>query len=73
MEGGNTIKIGAVCTLKFDISSPKFYELLLKTELKGDTSLEINNFYKHIKMCLNTVYILQEYFYPSYRSIKRHS
>ena len=45
--------------LKHEISSPKSYELLIKTELKGDTALELNNFYKHIRMCLNAITRLQ--------------
>ena len=39
--------------LKLDIRSPKFYKLLIKTETKGDTDLDIKNFYNHINMCLN--------------------
>ena len=42
-------------TLKHEISSPKFYKLLIKKELKYDTALGLNNFYKHIKMYLNAV------------------
>ena len=48
-------KIGGMWTLKHDISSPKFYELLIKTELKGETDLDLNKFYNHIRMCLNAV------------------
>ena len=58
LEGGNSTKIGGVWTLKHKISSPKFYELLIKTELKGDTDLDLKNFYNHIKMCLNAVTVL---------------
>ena len=39
--------------LKHDISSQKFHELLNKTELKGDTDLDLKNFFNYIKMCLN--------------------
>ena len=46
-------------TLKHEIRSPKFYVLLIKTELKYGTSLDLKNFYNHIKMCLNVVVILQ--------------
>ena len=42
-------------TLKYEINSPKFYQLLIKKELKGDTALELKHFYNHIKMCLNDV------------------
>ena len=59
-------------TLKHEISSPKFYEILIKTELKVDTALDLKNFYKHIKMCLNAVNILQEDHLPGYHSIKIH-
>ena len=34
LEGGDSTKIGGMWILKHDISSPKFYELLIKTELK---------------------------------------
>ena len=54
-DGGNYTKNGGMWTLKHDISSPKFYELLIKTELKGDTDLDPNKFYNHINMCLNAV------------------
>ena len=60
-------------TLKHEICSPKFYELLIKIELKGDTSLDIKNFFNHIKMCLNAVTRLRENLNPDYISIKRHS
>ena len=55
LEGGNSMKIGGMWTLKHEISSPEFYELLIKTELKLDTDVDLKNFYKHIKMCLNAV------------------
>ena len=60
-------------TLKHEIISPKFYELLTKTELKGDTALDPNNFYNHIKMCINVATRLREDIIPTYQSIKRHS
>ena len=55
LEGGHFTKNGGIWTLKHEISSPKFYGLLINTELKGDTALDLKNFYKHIKMCLNDV------------------
>ena len=55
LDRGNSKTIGEMWTLKHDIRSPKIYELLIKTELKGDTSLDIKNLYNHIKMCLNAV------------------
>ena len=58
LEGVPYTKIGDMWTLKHEISSPKFYELLIKTELKGDTALDLKKFYNHIKMCLNAVTIL---------------
>ena len=60
LEGGNSMKIASMWTLKHDISSPKFYELLIKTEIKGDTAMNLNKLYKQIKMCPNAVARLQE-------------
>ena len=60
-------------TLKHEISSPKLYELLIKTELKGDTAMDLNNFFNHINMCLNAVTRLREDLLPDYQSIKTHS
>ena len=54
-------------TLKNEISSPKFYELLIKTELKGDTDMYLKNFYNQIKMYLNEKTRLQEDLIPSYQ------
>ena len=73
LEGGNSTKIGGVWTLKHKISSPKFYELLIKTELKGDTDLYLKNFYNHINMCLNAVTRLREDILKAYHSIKIYS
>ena len=53
--------------------SPKLYELLIHTKLKGDTALYLNNFFNHVKMCLNAVTRLREDLLPDYQSIKRHS
>ena len=47
-------------TLKHEISLPRFYELLIKIELKGDTALDLNNFYNHAKMSINAVTRLRE-------------
>ena len=60
LDGEHSTKIGGMWTLKHEIRSPKFYELLIKTELKGDTALDLNNFYNHIKTCLNAVNRLLE-------------
>ena len=73
MEGGHYTKIGAICNLKHEISSPKFYELLINTELKGDTSLDLKTNYNHIKMCLNAVNRIREDLLPGYQSIKKQS
>ena len=35
--------------------------------------MDLDNFYKHINMCLNAVNRLQEDHLPAYQSIKRHS
>ena len=60
-------------TLKHEIISPKFYEILIKTQFKDNTALELNNFYNHINMCINNVTRLQEDLPPAYHSIKIHS
>ena len=44
LEGGNYTKICGMWTLKHNTSSPKLYELLIKTKLKGDTALDLKNF-----------------------------
>ena len=72
-DGGKYTKIGGMWTLKHDISSEKFYDLLIKKELKGDTALYLNNFYNHINICLNAVTRLREDLLPGYHSIRRHS
>ena len=53
LEDGKSMNIGGMWTIKHEISSPKLYELLIKTELKVDTALDLKNFYNHINMCLN--------------------
>ena len=73
LEGGQSMKIGGIWTLKHEISSPRFYELLIKIELRGDTAMDLKNFYNHINMCLNVVTILREDFLIGYHSINRHS
>ena len=60
LEGGRSTKTGGMWTYKHEISSPKFYELLIKIELKGEIFLDLNNFYNHVKMCLNAVTRLLE-------------
>ena len=39
LEGGHSKKIGSMWTLKQKIRSSKFYELLIKTKLKGETPI----------------------------------
>ena len=73
LERGKYNKIGGMWTLKHEISSQKFYELLIKTELKGHTHLYIKNFYNHTNMCFNTVTRLLKYLLPVYQFIKRYS
>ena len=70
LEGVNSTKNGGMWTLKQEISSPKLYELLIKTEIKGDTALDLKNFYKQIKICLNVVTRIKEDL-PDYQSIKK--
>ena len=73
LYGEQYTKIGGMWTLKREISSPKFYDILIKTELKGDTALYLKNFYNHINMCINAVTRLQEELFTGYQSIIRHS
>ena len=73
LEGGHSTKISAMWNLKHEIRSPKFYELLIKTELKGDTAMYLKNFYNHIKMCLSETTIPQEELIPGHQSINGHS
>ena len=60
LESGNSTENDGMWTLKHDIISPKFHELFINTELKVDTSLDLKNFYNHIKMCLNAATRLRE-------------
>ena len=55
LKGGKSHKIGGIWTIKHEIISPKLYEILINKYLKRDTSLDLKNFYNHIKMCLNAV------------------
>ena len=73
LEGGYYKKIGGMWNIKHEISSPKFYKILVNTWLKVDTALELNKFYNDINMCLILVTRLQEDFLPAYQYIKRHS
>ena len=73
LDGGKSAKNGGMWTLKHDISSPNSYELLIKTEIKVDTALDLKKFYNHIKMCINAVTILREDLLPGYQYIKKHS
>ena len=50
LEGVHYTQIFDMWILKHEIKSPNLYELLIKTELKGDTTLDLKNFYKHISM-----------------------
>ena len=59
--------------LNSEIISTKFYELLIMTELKGETVVDLKNLYNHITECFNKVTIIHEYLLPFYKFIKRHS
>ena len=73
LEGGISENIGGMWTLKHDISSPILYELLIKTELKGDTALDLKNFYNHMKISLNAVTRLKVDLLPDYLSVNKNS
>ena len=59
LDSGKSTKICRMWTLKHDIRPPRFYELFIETELKGDTALDLKNFYNPTKMYLNTVTRIQ--------------
>ena len=44
LEGGHSTQIGGMWTFKHEIISPKFYDLLINTKLKGKNDLDLNNF-----------------------------
>ena len=73
MKSGHFMKTGGMCTLKREISPQKFHEIQIKSELKGETVLVINNFCNYIKTCLNAVTKLLQALLPPYQPIKRHS
>ena len=54
-DSGQSTKNGGMCTLKHEISSPKFYEIIINTELKVDTALDLNNLYNYTNMCINAL------------------
>ena len=66
LEGRKSTKMCGMWTLKHETSSQKFYELLIKTELKGDTDMDLKNFYNHIKMSINAVTRLNVDLLPDY-------
>ena len=73
LEGGYSTKIGGMWNLKHEISSPNFYQILIKIELKCDTAMDLKNFYNHINMCLNAMTRILEYLLPYYQTKKRQS
>ena len=73
LEGGHYTKIGGMWNIKHKIISPKFYELIINTELKFYTTLDLNKFYNNIKMCPNEATRLKEDPLPDQQSTKRHS
>ena len=60
-------------TLKHDIISLKFYQVVIATELKSDTYMDLKNLYNHITLFLNGVTRLREYPIPAYQYFKRNS
>ena len=65
LEGVHYTKIGGIWNLKNETRSPKFYELLIKIEIKYDTALDLKNFYNHIKICINKMTRIQEDLCPA--------
>ena len=58
LEGGHYMKIGGIWTVNHEIRSSKFYEILIKKEIKGDNDMYLMNFYNHTNIFFNTVTIL---------------
>ena len=73
LEGEIYENISGMWTHKHEISSLRFYELLIKIELKGDTALDLKNLYNHVKMSLNAITKLREHLLPDYLSIKKNT
>ena len=73
LEGGCSTKIGGMWNLKHEISSPKFYEILINIELNGSIDMDLKNFYNRINMYLNAETRLLEDLLPTYQSTKIHS
>ena len=71
LDGGQSTKNCGMWNLKHDTISPKLYGILIKTEHKRYTALDLKNFYNHLNMCINAVTRLQEDLLPGYCSIKR--
>ena len=72
-KAGILKKNGGWWTLKHEIRSQESYKLLIKTELRGVSAMDLKNIYNHIKMCINVVTRLRLDLLPAYQSIKRHS
>ena len=72
LYGGQSTKVGGMWTLKYEIISPKLYELIINIELKRYTDMDLKNFYNHINMRINAVNRLLEDLILAYQSIKRH-
>ena len=72
LDGGQSMEIGGMWTLKHEIRSSKFYEILIKTELKIENALDLKIFHNHTNMCLNKANRLRKDLLFGYQSIKRH-
>ena len=59
LEVGQSTKTGGMWTLKHEIISPGFYEILINTELKVYTAMDLKNFYNHFNICINAVTRIQ--------------
>ena len=72
LEGICSTKIGGMQTLKHEIRSSKFYELFINIVIKGETAMELKNFYNEIRMCFNDLNRTQEYLVTDNQSTKIH-
>ena len=60
-------------TLKYETTPPNFYKIILNTEIKVDTAIDLNRFYNHINVRLNAVIKLQEDLHTAYHKTKKYS
>ena len=69
LEGGIFQKIGQMWTLKHDICPPKFYELIIKNDLKVYTGIYLKDFHNNVNIFLNAVTRLRKRLFSDFRGL----